>query len=265
FPTLLGDRLITAVEMADPRLAERYGYSQAMIDQTIRDAAARVDRLDVAEVFDWRRLRRYGVAAGGLTVGNYPLVGAVYCVAARTSVSHFVGDFRNVAQIWFERNILLANTIWPRKAYLELVNFPDSGDWRVGRNAPPPALHVRALKWVIADSVAPEGWRALRWTDLSPQLLGMDNASIPLPTSWRDKTLDFIELQLEKPEATAMLDANVMQSLRDALDRLEEKADSPAMSRRLRKLAVPGQVVVYYRGETVRSEQTLKKQADHEY
>jgi hypothetical protein len=37
------------------------------------------------------------------------------------------------------------------------------------------------------------------------------------------------------------------------------------MARRLRKLVIPNQVVVYYRGETVRSEQTLKKQADNEY
>src|SRR5262249_28100378 len=38
FPRLLGDRLITAVELGDPRLAEHYGYSQAMIDHTLEDA-----------------------------------------------------------------------------------------------------------------------------------------------------------------------------------------------------------------------------------
>jgi len=58
FPKDLGDRLITAVEMADPKIGERYGYSQLMIEQTIRDAAERVDRLPVGDVFDWRRLRR---------------------------------------------------------------------------------------------------------------------------------------------------------------------------------------------------------------
>ena len=77
--------------------------------------------------------------------------------------------------------------------------------------------------------------------------------------------MDLIELQLENREAMAALDADTIQSLRDVLSRLEEKAGSPAMSRRLRKLAVPNQVVAYYRGETVRSEQTLKKQADNEY
>ena len=30
FPRQLGDRLITAVEMADPHLAKKYGYSQQM-------------------------------------------------------------------------------------------------------------------------------------------------------------------------------------------------------------------------------------------
>src|SRR5262245_47025614 len=60
FPNLLGDRLITAVEMADPRLAKKYGYSQDMIDHTLRDAADRVDKLPINEVFNWRRLWRYG-------------------------------------------------------------------------------------------------------------------------------------------------------------------------------------------------------------
>src|SRR5262249_49555002 len=54
-------------------------------------------------------------------------------------------------------------------------------------------------------------------------------------------------------------------AVRNVLERLEEKAASLAMSRRLRKLATPNKVVVYYRGETVRSEQTLKKQGDNEY
>src|SRR5262249_11470387 len=33
FPRQLGDRLITAVEMADPRMAEKYGYSQELVDK----------------------------------------------------------------------------------------------------------------------------------------------------------------------------------------------------------------------------------------
>jgi hypothetical protein len=255
--------LITAVEMADPRKAERYGYSQPMIDLTVRAAAEQVDRLDVAQVFDWRRLRRYAVTVVVCTLGIYLLLGSVYCLAARTRVGDYLGGSANVASIWFERNVLLADTLWPRKAYLELVNFPESGDLRVGRNASPPALHVRALKWVVADASAPEGWRALQWSDLSPQLLGVDSHAIPLPESWRQWPVDVIELQLDKENAS--LDPNTMQALRNLFQELEQKASSSSMARRLRKLAIPNQVVVYYRGETVRSEQTLKKQANNEY
>src|SRR5205085_8277859 len=82
FPKDLGDRLITAVELADPRLARQYGHSQAMVDQTIRDAAERVDRLPVGQVFDWLRLRRLGVIALLLTPGVYLAVALVTWLAS---------------------------------------------------------------------------------------------------------------------------------------------------------------------------------------
>src|SRR5207248_8105647 len=56
FPKELGDRLITAVELADPKLADRYGYSKVMIAKTIDDAAHRMDTLPVSSVFNWGRL-----------------------------------------------------------------------------------------------------------------------------------------------------------------------------------------------------------------
>src|SRR5579884_2830100 len=229
FPRQLGDRLITAVELADPKLAQRYGYSQAMIDQTIRDAAALVDEAPVREVFNWRRLWRYALWAVGLTVGLYLLTGfacGLYHIVKNrpvadatlaTSVSDSskgtvatplptdrrhswtnagadwsdVGDgfddFHDVAALWFERNILLQDTIWPRRAQLEFVNFPGE-EKKIGRNSPPLEMHVRALKWVIADAHrdrAPEGWRALLWSDLNPKLLGM---AVPeLPAGWQPR------------------------------------------------------------------------------
>src|SRR6266852_5785670 len=109
YPAELGDRLITAVELADTRIAERYGYSQPMIDQTIRDAAERVSQVPVTRVFNWRRLRRYTLRVLVLTVGLYALVGATYCTLARAGVDDFAVRFNNLAGIWFERNILLSN------------------------------------------------------------------------------------------------------------------------------------------------------------
>ena len=35
------------------------------------------------------------------------------------------GDLNEVSGIWVERNVLLRNTIWPRRAYLEIVDYPD--------------------------------------------------------------------------------------------------------------------------------------------
>src|SRR5262249_30134625 len=71
YPAELGDRLIAAVELADPALADRYGYSRTMIEHTIREAADRVDRLPVIDVFNWWRLRRLAVRVAVLTIGVY--------------------------------------------------------------------------------------------------------------------------------------------------------------------------------------------------
>jgi hypothetical protein len=266
FPAELGDRLITAVELADPRLSDRYGYSQPMVDETVREAADRVNRLPVADVFNWKLLRRHAIRVIFLTLGLYLLIGLGYCVFRRASVEGFVVRFNTVAGIWFERNVLLHNTLWPRRAYLELINFPISGDLRVGRDAPPPALRVRALKWVVADRGTAEGWRAMKWSDITTSLYGKELPSTSLlPDGWRDWTLDQIELQLDKPETKAGMAANTSIALIEVFSQLEARAQDPHMARKFRQLVIPKDVTVYYKGETVRSEQTLKKQAENEY
>src|SRR5439155_6680911 len=84
FPRELGDRLITAVEMADPKLSEKYGYSQIMLDRTIREAAERVEKLPVYEVFNWARLRWQLIWAGVVSLGVYLLVMLATCATAAT-------------------------------------------------------------------------------------------------------------------------------------------------------------------------------------
>jgi hypothetical protein len=272
YPRLLGDRLITAVELADPRLAETYGFSQAMIDQTIADAIERVDQISVKEVFDWKRLRRQGLLILLLTAGLYLLVGAAYCVATWSGeVGTFVWKFNDVAVIWFERNILLEDTIWPRKAHLELLDFPGE-EIRVGRDSPAPTLRVRAIKWVIADKdreKAPEGWRALRWADLTEDLLGAPVPQESLPDEWRDWTVDQIELQMERPEVRRVLgdgpEGKPLLDLENVLSRLHERAAASSMSRRLRELVIPAQVEAKFTGATTSSEQTMPPGLNHEY
>src|ERR1700722_10830046 len=77
FPRQLGDRLMTAVELADPRKGNRYGFSLPLIEKTIRDAAERVERVPVKAVFNWARLWRIYFLCAFTTVGLYLLVGGV--------------------------------------------------------------------------------------------------------------------------------------------------------------------------------------------
>lgn len=56
FPELLGDRLITAVELVNLNKAATYGYSIDMIKKTMLDARERVDQVPIRQVFSWKRL-----------------------------------------------------------------------------------------------------------------------------------------------------------------------------------------------------------------
>jgi hypothetical protein len=208
FPRELGDRLITAVELADPRLAATYGYSQAMVDATIQDAADRIEKLPVRDVFDWARLRRQWLVAAVLTLGIYLLVALGSCTLPRLfgaeapTPGQFVWRMRDVSAIWFERQVLLQNSYWPRQAYLEVIRFQETsehpGEMRVGRDEQRPDVLVRAVQWVIADRQAPDGWRALRWSDL-PRVLPGPVPDIALPADWPDWVIDLDDLDREVP------------------------------------------------------------------
>jgi hypothetical protein len=231
FPRLLGDRLITAVELANVKKAARYGYSREMIEQTIVEAADRVDRAPVNEVFTWGRLITRGVLVGLLIVGLYLLAVVAFCAAdiAQSRRASLAGldQFHEVATTWFERNVLLRDQLWPRRAFLELVNFPASGELRIGQDAPPPTLRARALKWIIADPAAPQKWRSLSWADLQarPELLGGDKPP-PVPEWWPEHpgawTVDEVELQLDRLEADRV--QAVQKTVAD-LDRIANTAD----------------------------------------
>jgi hypothetical protein len=268
FPKLLGDRLITAVELSRPK-ARKYGYSPAMLQLTIDDAADRVHKIPLGEVFNWTRLARHGLALALITLGFYVCAGVGYCIFNRPAgVGDFVHDFNDTAIIWFQRNILLMDTIWPRRAQLELIDFPDE-EVKIGRDAPAPTIHVRALKWVVADNNrgrAPEGWRALSWNDLmkKPDLAG--GVTVPPmeapfePPNWRG-TVDEVDFFF-KGEARKIPGSK---AYLEVLDRLEEQSATSGMSRRLRKLVIPQQVTVYTKGASTKNEQMLVKQGENEF
>src|SRR5262249_52696729 len=260
FSGLLGDRVITSVELG--KAPDSFGYSRPMLDRTMAEAAERIERVRVRDVFDWQRLRRLAFRALVWTVGLYLLVGAAYCLRHRAGPFSFARRFENVALIWVERNIFLRDTIWPRKAHLELLNeqFRTTDEMRVGRDAPPPTLRVRAWKWVIAESDrsrAPEGWRALLFKDLDRLGERVDGDLVPV--AWCGWPMDRIEMEI----------ASASERLREPFGRLfgrlHDVAASPSGSRVVRELEIPQEVTVNYTGASSRSEQTLQKQVGNEY
>jgi hypothetical protein len=179
FPKILGDRLITAVELSNRRKVLEQGYSPAMVDETIMEAAERVEKLPLKEVFRWGRLWvLYGLVFC-LTVVMYFLVAAGFCAVdsiqtGRASLAG-LGDFHEVATIWFERNVLLQDTIWPRRAYLDFLE-PAEYAIRMGRDETPPPIRVRAWRYVRSAPGTRDGWIGLQWTDLERKKIVADPA-----------------------------------------------------------------------------------------
>jgi hypothetical protein len=302
YPKILGDRLISAVQLADLEWSAKYGYSTEMIKKTIDDVRARVDEIPVKNVFNWRRL---WVQAGiflAITVGLFLLSGVAICAATSTSPGAFVHDFKDTSAILAERDLLLQNTPWPRRAYLEVVNFPESGEMRIGRDVPSPRLRVAAYKWVIADNKAPAGWRPLTWADLNtisagaPELplqpvrdarfavhygpflygaahpftaptLPTDVADVPDdPAKWPVDRVEQVFVQND--EVRGILAAKFQDKL-DLIDgvlkQLDERAADPSNSRKLRKLKIPDEVELSYWGAKTRVDMKLRAEANNEF
>lgn len=270
YPQVLGDRLITAVELADVDEQARVGYSPQMIQRTVAEAREAVGRVPVREVFNWPRLWRklvlVGVVMVALSAVCYGLAAAFGRVASPGEFAWRSGD---VVGIWAERNLLLKNTPWPRRAHLELVDFPSEG-LRVGKSDAPPKVRVRAYEWVTADPAARDGWRPLRWADLegfevsAPQTMTVSEegdwalhdvaqaAVVGVPRlPLVEKVVHVREVNLAEKTADEVFTAFPPAShpeLENVFNRLDELAAEPSMSRTLRRLAVPAAVTLTYRG-----------------
>ncbi len=196
FPKILGDRLITAIELHDLRRAEKQGYSVAMINQTVQEAAARVDQLPIKEVFNWKRLTLQTIAVVALTVVSYLVALCIFAFGGRladnkATLADGVRDFHQVSLIWFQRDVLLQDVIWPRRSFLVLVQpwpMDDKGrpenSINLGQNAPPQPIRFRALEYVMADRQAPEGWRPMSLADARKLAGKMPDA----PSDWQPRT-----------------------------------------------------------------------------
>ncbi|HZT83402.1 MAG TPA: hypothetical protein VFA26_24440 [Gemmataceae bacterium] len=273
YPQVLGDRLITAVELSDPREAARLGYSPAMVEETIHEAAARVATLPVKEVFDWRRLFLQALVVGVVTVGIGGLALGGAAVYARTSKggASGAGDLGHGAAYWADRDLQLKNKNWPRRAHVLLLAPEDQ--IKVGQNQIPPVVKARAFRWVVADEGAYMSWRPLTWDDLAKDkdLLGGPRPEVEMPADWSPRfadslTIDEIELNLDKPETHKSLSPDAQKALRGMLAQMEERFAAGEVSRRTaRLLSVPESVTVLYTGPNTKSEMSLQRGVDNEY
>jgi hypothetical protein len=272
FPKTLGDRLITAVELADVPRAARYGFSAEMIVQTIAEARERVAKVPVAEVFNWRRLAAMAKVLGGILLGAL-LVGYVaYGIGAKTLNPYKYGwRAAHVVGIFLERDVLLWDTPWPRRAHLELVGFPDEG-LKIAKDAPAPRVAARAFKWVVADRSAPMGWRPMAWSDVTEGLLG---GSVPyMAPSLSGATLDHLEtVAFRNSAARSQLRdevkgerfVEIQNGLERVFDVLNGHAENPRMARTLRRLEIPENVRLTYSGPRTAGSATLAPGRDNEF
>lgn len=340
FPQLLGDRLITAVELANPKVAEKYGFSQDMVDYTIRTAAQRVGQLPIRDVFNWSRLYRQWGLVFACTFGIYLLVMGTtmgyYALATEIPPTAAFSDFNRVSSIWSKRQALLQPRVyWPTRSYVEVVRFQESaehpGQMRVARDQSRPDVKARAYEWVIFDPDSPEGVRPLKIADL-PDWLDEQTLAVPLPADWPHWLVDLdnldsrvpntlvegrgwdhkkagyvrqqlypqgerslVRAELEQAGALQAVDnlldwhawsvdelvyqldeGDVRRAMRDhnpkalqafetLLERLEDLAGDRGNNWTVRRLTIPAEVSVYYRGDKTKSSSTHPRQPGNKY
>lgn len=276
FPALLGDRLITAVELADHDHAAKLGYSVAMIRRTVDEAREQVAKVPVGEVFNWRRLRVMAVLLVAWVGGLVGLAFATHAVAAgQFQPAHAAWKGYHVAAIIAERDLALMDTPWPRRALLELRSTKDNGPMgdggiRVARDGAPPRLKVKAYQWVVADRTNPNGWRPLMWADVTESLVGVPVPELPatagLPADPAARTVDAVlEDQAARAAISTAMGSAGYDQLRAVFDKLEEIAARPSSGRTLRKLDKPTEVTFKYIGVQTAGDGELKSEGSDEY
>jgi hypothetical protein len=272
FPKLLGDRLITAVELADVPQAARHGYSAEMVVQTIAEARERVARVPVHEVFNWRRLRAMGKLLCGILLSALVVGYVAYGIGVGTLNPYKYGwRAAHVVGIFLERDVLLWDTPWPRRAHLEVVGFPDEG-LKIAKDAQPPRVQARAFKWVVSDRSAPLGWRPMVWSDVTEGLLG---GSVPyMAPSLSGATIDHLEtIAFQNSAARSQLRdevkgerfVEIQNGLERVFDVLNQHADNPRMARTLRRLEIPENVRLTYSGVRTAGSASLAPGRDNEF
>lgn len=246
-PKLLGDRLITAIQMADVEYASQQGYSADLVRHTIQEARERMQKVNVRAVFNWGRLWLKLVLIALVWVLAVTACFAIHAAATGGfDGARAAKKMADVCGIFTERNVLFTPTPWPRRAHLEVTDFDDDGhpnELRIGKgSATPPKVSARAIKWVVADDPwkNPDGWRAMTVADLKTYSIAPP-ASVESDAARIDDWERTFGPSDDDPTLLALTVA----------------ADMPANSRNLRKLEVPGVLKMRVDGMQSRSRNSL--------
>jgi hypothetical protein len=106
---------------------------------------------------------------------------------------------------------------------------------------------------------------------LTQELLGVPVPDLALPAEWKIRdlsagvTLDEIELNLDKSETHKTLPPETQEGMRNVLAQLDDRTNDPALNRTLRKLTIPEEALLIYKGATTDSQTTMQRLADNEY
>jgi septum formation topological specificity factor MinE len=266
-PELLRDRLITAIELSDLDKAEAQGYSREMIQQTIDEAHERVGQVNVRSVLRWKRLWSKVILASILLVLFAGFGFAAHAISTKAFDPNRGGHkLADVSSIWAERNLLLKNTPWPRRSHIELVEFPESGELRQGKDAGAPRIRARAYQWVIADRSRTEGWRPLKMSDLDRPAFGIapvDLSNVTLTDAYGKATqVNLSEATLDDVEGTLSTEHELVKPIFEKLNIL---SDDVWMSRTLRKLVLPKEMILTFTGARSAGISNLTRDPNGEY
>lgn len=137
----LGQSLISAVQFSREGDYESRGVSQSLVQATIESGVAAAGRVSFGAVLDAARFR-WNTLLFFVTLILVAAVGVG--VAAETTLKQALADVEGsfalaVAEtsgtlgIWFNRNIMLGDRVWPQKTYLEVQNLNKNGRIRLPR------------------------------------------------------------------------------------------------------------------------------------
>ena len=263
FPNELREQLITAVDLGDPDEAQRRGYSRDMAERVFAGARASLERAKADLVLDWPALSLFATLALAVCLGPWPVAWGLGWIKERLATNAETSEvtptsWREVSTILLERNVLLRDLVWPRRSFLVLEGFPESGETVVGQDLGQVSLRVRAVRHLTVGAptygavsasggkLSPgwpaEGWRPLTWFDLQDRgwLGTMESSGLPSQILDGLAESQYTIDALESFAGESPLPAKVGEAL-ERLKTEEEKGSDTLLKRK----QVPTRVLVF--------------------